>query len=88
MRPGRAKGRRRRRRDETFIWFRPAAITMEKTMRTPLAPENGHNCRGAVAHGNRTPVRIQQINIYTRRKGPAHLPLLHRRDVGREDEGA
>jgi len=39
MRPGRAKGRRRRRRDGTFIWFRPAAITMEKMMRTPLAPE-------------------------------------------------
>jgi len=38
MRPGRVKGRRRR-REGTFIWFRPAAITMEKMMRTPLAPE-------------------------------------------------
>ena len=36
MRPGRVKGRRRR-REGTFIWFRPAAITMEKMMRTPLA---------------------------------------------------
>ena len=39
MRLGVAKGRRRRRRERTFIWFRPAATTMEKMMRTPLAPE-------------------------------------------------
>ena len=42
MRLGGAKGRRRRRRtrrEGNFIWFRPAATTMEKMMRTPLAPE-------------------------------------------------
>jgi len=42
MRLGRAKGRRRRtrtRREGNFIWFRSAATTMEKMMRTPLAPE-------------------------------------------------
>ena len=40
MRLGGAKGRRRRRRGEgNFIWFRPAATTTEKMMRTPLAPE-------------------------------------------------
>ena len=42
MRLGRAKGRRRRtrtRREGNFIWFRPAATTTEKMMRTPLAPE-------------------------------------------------
>ena len=41
---GGAKGRRRRRRTRTrregnFIWFRLAATTTEKMMRTPLAPE-------------------------------------------------
>ena len=59
MRLGVAKGRRRRRRERTFIWFRPAAITMEKMMRTPLAPEMVTavgGCRGVVAHSNRTPV--------------------------------
>ena len=36
MWPGGAKETRR---EENFIWFHPAATTMEKMMRTPLAPE-------------------------------------------------
>jgi len=37
MWPGGAKETRRR--EENFIWFHPAATTMEKTMMTPFASE-------------------------------------------------
>jgi len=59
MRPGRVKGRRRR-REGTFIWFRPAAITMEKTMRTPLAPEM------ATTVGERWHTATERLSEYNR----------------------
>ena len=62
MRLGGAKGRRRRRtrREGNFIWFRPAATTMEKMMRTPLAPEM------VTAVGERWRTATERLSEYNR----------------------
>jgi len=85
---GRADKRKKKEEGRNFYLVPSCSHHNGEDDEDTIGTGNGHNCRGAVAHGNRTPVRIQQINIYTRRKGLAHLPLLHRRDVGREEEGA
>ena len=57
---GGAKGRRRRRGEGNFIWFRPAATTMEKMMRTSLAPEM------VTAVGERWRTATERLSEYNR----------------------